>query len=156
MPCDQLSLSSYWGVGDKCYRTHSLSLTEVIPTPTVLSYEIYHNFKCFNLTSSSVLVALFYLPYIGCFQILVIMNKAAIWYMNIVEQVSLWDSGAYFGSIPRSNVAGSSGRIIPNLLRSCQLIFRVVVQVHTPTNSARVFPLLHNLVIMSCPLMFWS
>ena len=42
--------------------------------------------------------------YLGCFQILAIMNKDA---MNIVEQVPLWGGGASFGYMPRSDIAGS-------------------------------------------------
>ena len=42
--------------------------------------------------------------HLGCFQLLSIMNKAA---MNIGEQESLWDVGASFGYMPRSGIAGS-------------------------------------------------
>jgi hypothetical protein len=44
---------------------------------------------------------------LGSFQILAIINNAA---MNIVEHVSLLYVGASFGNMPRSGIAGSSGR----------------------------------------------
>ena len=37
--------------------------------------------------------------------------------MKIVEHVSLWYSGASFGYMPGSGIAGTSGRAIPNFLR---------------------------------------
>jgi hypothetical protein len=37
--------------------------------------------------------------HLGCFQVLAIMNKAA---MNIVEKMSLWDGGTSFGYMPKS------------------------------------------------------
>ena len=59
--------------------------------------------------------------HVGCFQHLAITNKAA---MNIVEQVSLWCSGASFGYLmPRSGIVGSSGRSISNFLRNLQIDF---------------------------------
>jgi len=51
--------------------------------------------------------------YLGCFQLLAITNKDA---MNIVECIPLWDGGASFGYMPRSGIAGSSGRSISNFL----------------------------------------
>ena len=42
--------------------------------------------------------------HLGYFKFLATTNKAA---MDIVEQVSLWYSGASFGYMPRSGVAGS-------------------------------------------------
>ena len=39
--------------------------------------------------------------YQGYLQLLAITNKAA---MNIVEGMSLWNGGAYFGYIPRSGI----------------------------------------------------
>jgi hypothetical protein len=49
------------------------------------------------------------------------MNKAA---MNIVEPVSLWYGGASFGYMPRSGIAGFSGRTISNFLRNLQIDFQ--------------------------------
>ena len=55
------------------------------------------------------------------FQILAITNKAAT---NIVEHVPLWHGGASFGYIPKSGIAGSSGRSISNFLRNLQIDFQ--------------------------------
>jgi hypothetical protein len=41
--------------------------------------------------------------------------------MNIVEHVPLWHGGAFFGYIPKSDIAGSSGRSISNFLRNLQI-----------------------------------
>jgi hypothetical protein len=43
--------------------------------------------------------------------------------MNIVEHVPVWHDGASFGYIPKSGIAGSSGRSISNLLRNLQINF---------------------------------
>ena len=45
--------------------------------------------------------------HLGSFQLLSIINKAA---MNIVEHVSLFHVGSFSGYMPRSGIAGSSGR----------------------------------------------
>jgi hypothetical protein len=57
----------------------------------------------------------------GCFQLLAIINKAA---MNIVEHVSLLHFGTSFGYMPRNDIVGSSGRTISNFLRNCQTDFQ--------------------------------
>ena len=44
--------------------------------------------------------------------------------MNIVEHVSLLQVGASSGYMPRSGIAGSSGRTISNYLRNCQTDFQ--------------------------------
>ena len=44
--------------------------------------------------------------------------------MSIVEQVPLWHDGASFGYIPKSDIAGSSGRSISNSLRNHQTDFQ--------------------------------
>ena len=59
--------------------------------------------------------------YLGCFKFLVVMNKAA---MNIVEHVSLWNGGRSFDYMPKSGMAESSDRTIPNFLRNCQVDFQ--------------------------------
>jgi hypothetical protein len=59
--------------------------------------------------------------HLGCFQLLAIINKAA---MNIMEHVSLLYFGASFGYMPRSGIAGSSDITMSNFLRSCQTDFQ--------------------------------
>jgi hypothetical protein len=61
--------------------------------------------------------------HLGSFQILAIINKAA---MNIVEHVSLLHVGASSGYMPRSNIAGSSGSTMSNFLRNHQTDFQSV------------------------------
>ena len=53
--------------------------------------------------------------YLGYFQLLASTNKATV---TIVEHVSLWHGGATFRYIPKSGIAGSSGRSISNFLRN--------------------------------------
>jgi len=53
--------------------------------------------------------------HLGSFQLLAIINKAA---MNIVEHVSLLYVGASFGYMPRSGIGGSSGSTMSNFLRN--------------------------------------
>jgi hypothetical protein len=55
------------------------------------------------------------------FQLLAIINKAA---MNIVEDVSLLHGGASSGCMPRSGIAGPSGRTMSTFLRNCQTDFQ--------------------------------
>ena len=49
--------------------------------------------------------------HLGCFQLLTIINKAA---MNIVKHMFLLYVGEYFGCMPSSGTTGSSGRAISN------------------------------------------
>ena len=53
----------------------------------------------------------------GSFQLLPIMNKAA---MKIVELVSLLPVGTSSEYMPRRGIAGSSSSIVSNFLRNCQ------------------------------------
>jgi hypothetical protein len=46
--------------------------------------------------------------------------------MNIMEQIALWHAGASFGYIPKSSIAGSSGRYISNFLRNLQIDFQMI------------------------------
>jgi hypothetical protein len=43
--------------------------------------------------------------------------------MSIVEHVSLWHGRAFIGYIPKSGIAGSSGKSISNFLRNLQIDF---------------------------------
>ena len=51
-------------------------------------------------------------------QLLAIINKNA---MNMIEHISLWYGGAYFGYMPKRGIAESSGRQISNFLRNLQI-----------------------------------
>ena len=55
--------------------------------------------------------------HLGSFQLLAIINKAA---MNIVEHVSLLQVGTSSGYMPRRGIAGSFGSTISNFLRNHQ------------------------------------
>jgi len=56
--------------------------------------------------------------HLGSFQLLAIINKAAL---NIVEHVSLSYVGAYFGYMPKRGISGSS---MSNFLRNLQTDFQ--------------------------------
>ena len=58
--------------------------------------------------------------HLGSFQLLAIINKAA---MNIVEHVSLLHIGASSGYMPRSGISGSSGTTMSNFLSNHQTDF---------------------------------
>ena len=62
--------------------------------------------------------------------------------MNIVEHMSLW-YGASFRYIPRSGIAGSSGRAISNFLRNHQIDFQsgcTSLQSHQQWRTALLSP----------------
>jgi hypothetical protein len=59
--------------------------------------------------------------HLGSFQLLTIINKAAI---NIVEHVSLLLVGTSPGYMPRRGIAGSSGSTMSNFLRNHQIDFQ--------------------------------
>jgi hypothetical protein len=61
--------------------------------------------------------------HLGSFQLLAIINKAA---MNIVEHVSFLPVGTFSGYMPRRGIAGSSGSIMSNFLRKRQTDFQSV------------------------------
>jgi hypothetical protein len=59
--------------------------------------------------------------HLGCFQLLAVINKAA---MNIVEHVSFLLVGTSSGYMPRRGTAGSSGSTMSNFLRNHQTDFQ--------------------------------
>jgi hypothetical protein len=59
--------------------------------------------------------------HLGSFQLLAIINKAA---MNIVEHVSFLPVGTYSGYMPKRGIAGSSSSTMSNILRNCQTDFQ--------------------------------
>jgi hypothetical protein len=78
--------------------------------------------------------------HLGSFQLLDIINKAA---MNIVEYVSLLPVGASSGYMPRSSIAVSSGSTMSSFLRSCQTYFQsgcTSLQSHQQWRSVPLFP----------------
>jgi hypothetical protein len=67
---------------------------------------------------------------LGCFQLLAVINKAA---MSIVERVSLL-------YVPSSGIAGSSGRTISNILRNQQTNFQLAVPPANPQTGKISLP----------------
>ena len=59
--------------------------------------------------------------HLGSFQLLAIINKAA---MNIVEHVSFLPVGTSSGYMPKRGIALCSGSTMSNFLRSCQTDFQ--------------------------------
>jgi hypothetical protein len=59
--------------------------------------------------------------HLGYFQLLASTDKATV---NMVEHVSLWHGGASFGYIPKSGIAGFSGRSMSNFLKNLQIDFQ--------------------------------
>jgi hypothetical protein len=59
--------------------------------------------------------------HLSCFQVLAIINMAA---MNIVEHVSLLHVGASSGYMPRSGIAGSLDSTMSNFVRNLQTDFQ--------------------------------
>jgi hypothetical protein len=85
--------------------------------------------------------------HLGCFQLLAITNKAAI---NIVEHMPLRHGGASFGYIPKSGIAGSSGRSISNFLKNLHIDFQsscTSLQSHQQWRSVPLSPLPHQHVL---------
>ena len=86
--------------------------------------------------------------HLDCFQFLVIMNKV----VNIMEHVSFWYGGIYFGYMPWNSITGFWGRTIPSFLRNHQLDFQsgcASLQSHLQQRSV---PFLYILANMCCHL----
>jgi len=78
--------------------------------------------------------------HLGSFQLLTIINKAA---MNIVEHVSLLSIGASFGHKPSSGIAGSLGRMISKFLKNHHIEFQTgctSLQFHQQWRSVPLSP----------------
>jgi len=74
--------------------------------------------------------------HLGSFQLLAIINKAA---MNIVEHVSLLYVGASFGYMPRSGILDPQLVLCSVFWGTSRLIFRMVVPACSPSNNGGVF-----------------
>jgi hypothetical protein len=90
---------------------------------------------------------------LGSFQVLALINKAA---MNIVEHVSLLQVGKSSGYMPRRGIAGSSGRTMMNFLRNGQTDFQSGCTGCNTTRNGGVFHFLHILASICCHLNFLS
>jgi hypothetical protein len=64
--------------------------------------------------------------HLGSFQLLAIINQAA---MNIVGPVSLLQVGTSSGYMPRRGIAGSSGSIMSTFLRNRQTDFHYTFKI---------------------------
>ena len=63
----------------------------------------------------------FVMEHLGCFQVLAIIDKAA---MNIVEHMLLWYGGAAFGYMLKGGIAGSLAGSTSNFLKNLQIDFQ--------------------------------
>jgi hypothetical protein len=64
--------------------------------------------------------------------------------------MSLWYGGATFGYTTKSDIAGSSGRIISNFLRKHQIDLQsccISFQTHQQLRNLPLFPYPHQLVL---------
>ena len=81
--------------------------------------------------------------HLGFFYLLATVNSAAV---NMNVQISLQDHPfSSFGYIPRSEISGSYGSSIFNILRLLHTVFRSTWTIFNSTNCAQVFQFLHIL-----------
>jgi hypothetical protein len=82
--------------------------------------------------------------HLGSFQLLAIINKAAL---NIVGHVSLLQVGTYSGYMPKIGIAGSSGSTMSNFLWNSQTDFQsdcIRLQSHQQCRSVLLSPHTHQ------------
>jgi hypothetical protein len=82
--------------------------------------------------------------HLGSFQLLAIINRAA---MNIVEHVSLLPVGTSSGYMPRRGIAGSLSSTMSSFLRNCQTDFQsgfTSLQSHHQWRSISISPHPHQ------------
>jgi hypothetical protein len=77
--------------------------------------------------------------------------------MNSMAHMFLWYGGAYFGYMPKSGIAGYSGRYIFNFLRNYQIDFQsgcTSVQSHQQWKRVSLSPHSHQCVLSPEVLIF--
>jgi hypothetical protein len=82
--------------------------------------------------------------HLGSFQLLAIINRAA---MNIMEHVSLLPVGTSSGYMPRRGVAGSTRSTMSSFMRNCQTDFQsgcTTLQSHQQWRSVPLSPHPHQ------------
>jgi hypothetical protein len=82
--------------------------------------------------------------HLGSFQLLAIINKAA---MTIVEHVSFLSLGTSSGYMPRRGITGFSGSTMSSFLRNCQTEFQsgcTSLQSHQQWRSVHLSPHPHQ------------
>ena len=85
--------------------------------------------------------------HLGCFQFLVLKNNAT---MNFIEQMSLWYECASFACMPKNDINGSWGRLIPNFIENHYTDFQSGCTSLHSHNNWGVFPLIRILSNISC------
>ena len=94
---------------------------------------MYHSFFiCFSVSG-----------HLGCFNVLVIVNSAAI---NIGMHVSFWIM-VFLRHIPRSWIAQWYDSSICSVLSNLHTALPIAAPTHLVTNSVREFPFLHTLFV---------
>ena len=89
------------------------------------------------------------MEHLGCFQLLVITNKASL---NIVEHVLMWHDETSFGYILKSGIAASSGTSISYFRRNLQIDFQTgctSLQSHQKWRRVHLFAHPHQHVLTS-------